>query len=343
MTPTPEPPDRDPMLADAWRAYSRESPPEALDRRILAAAHRAAGSGPRSAAKATGATAATRPQRWWMPLAAAATIGVIAVGVLQSLPDDHDLLSVTEPAAPESADVREQAVAPTGQKDAASAVSGRDAAPAAEVASAMKKPRAEVQSAEKTGSGNETAMAQESKRSAEGVAQQRRPQAPQPASVPKLPSLPPPPPLERESAVGSGKLDAARTQAPVPFPAAAAPRSAPSASQESDARMSARNDASVERQQHAAAPKLESRERRDDSRAGAGDAVTSLTQKSALADELRAKARDPDAWIARIRKLRDEGDTAQALREVRDFRSVVPDAERRLPGDLREWADARQQ
>ncbi len=29
---------------------------------------------------------ATRPQRWWMPLAAAATIGAIALGILQTVP-----------------------------------------------------------------------------------------------------------------------------------------------------------------------------------------------------------------------------------------------------------------
>jgi hypothetical protein len=46
-------------------------------------------------------------------------------------------------------------------------------------------------------------------------------------------------------------------------------------------------------------------------------------------------ARDPDAWIVRIRKLRDEGNTAQALRELREFRALVPDAEKRLPPDLK--------
>ncbi|MCC6195763.1 MAG: hypothetical protein IT518_14970, partial [Burkholderiales bacterium] len=49
------------------------------------------------------------------------------------------------------------------------------------------------------------------------------------------------------------------------------------------------------------------------------------------------KARDPDAWIARIRKLRDEGQTADALRELREFRANVPDAQKRLPSDLRDW------
>ena len=50
---------------------------------------------------------------------------------------------------------------------------------------------------------------------------------------------------------------------------------------------------------------------------------------------MQTLARDPDAWIARIRKLRDEGNTAQALRELREFRALVPDAERKLPADLK--------
>ena len=52
----------------------------------------------------------------------------------------------------------------------------------------------------------------------------------------------------------------------------------------------------------------------------------------------RAKARDPDAWIARIRKLRADGDVQTAERELREFREFVPDADARIPADLRAWA-----
>ena len=83
----------------------------------------------------------------------------------------------------------------------------------------------------------------------------------------------------------------------------------------------------------------EAKSMRDEASAGAGGAAGTLA-KNATPEELRVKARDPDAWIAAIRKLRDDGNTTQALRELRDFRSVVPDAERRLPADLRDWADA---
>jgi len=77
----------DSALAAAWRAQSAEAPPAALDDAILAAAHRAVKSAP---AKISPGSEATRPWRWWAPLAAAATIGVIAIGVLQLMPHEHD-------------------------------------------------------------------------------------------------------------------------------------------------------------------------------------------------------------------------------------------------------------
>jgi hypothetical protein len=58
-------------------------------------------------------------------------------------------------------------------------------------------------------------------------------------------------------------------------------------------------------------------------------------KNAAASDEARVRARDPDAWIARIRKLRDDGNAAQARRELREFRDLVPDADKRLPPDLK--------
>ena len=67
----------DPAFDAAWRAMSSEDPPPAKDAAILAAARRAVDAGPRRVAEAT------RPARWWGPVAAAATIGAIAIGILQ--------------------------------------------------------------------------------------------------------------------------------------------------------------------------------------------------------------------------------------------------------------------
>jgi hypothetical protein len=45
-----------------------------------------------------------------------------------------------------------------------------------------------------------------------------------------------------------------------------------------------------------------------------------------------------DDWIARIRALRERGAQDEAVHELARFRAVYPDAEARLPADLREWA-----
>ena len=80
-------PERDPALDAAWRAYSVETPPPALDAKILAAAHREARSRPRYPAGDDDALAEARePSRWWWGLAAAATIGAIAFGIVQLAP-----------------------------------------------------------------------------------------------------------------------------------------------------------------------------------------------------------------------------------------------------------------
>ncbi len=46
-------------------------------------------------------------------------------------------------------------------------------------------------------------------------------------------------------------------------------------------------------------------------------------------------------WIALIRKLRDEGKTDDAAKELAAFRAAYPDHERLLPPDLRDWKPAR--
>ena len=63
----------------AWRSLSNEEPPAALDAALRAAARREVGARVKPAA----VPEATRPERWWFPLAAAATIGAIAIGLLQ--------------------------------------------------------------------------------------------------------------------------------------------------------------------------------------------------------------------------------------------------------------------
>ena len=93
-------PDRDHVdhAIDALlRAHSAETPPAELDAAILAAAHRAVQSAPR---EAENNVEATRPWRWWMPLAAAAAIGAITIGVLQIAPKQPDATSTIVSEAP---------------------------------------------------------------------------------------------------------------------------------------------------------------------------------------------------------------------------------------------------
>jgi hypothetical protein len=375
----PDSPERDPALERAWRAHSRETPSPELDRAILAAAHRAVGSGPRDAAKviAESSFESTRPQRWWMPIAAAATIGVVAIGILQLTSPEQSLVAPNERvAAVARPGVEEGAPAPAFGQSANDAVKERDAAAPAtrtDIASLGQKKKQEMQ-----------------------------PAAPVPAPSPQKPAAP----IERERPVVTGKL-AARAPEPQPFPGAAdarknvademkpdaaagaaakaadaiapapaaAPPSPPAALAEE--RAASRKDAAAERQQLAAAadkatapappgrsgsasdrgvtsvasapaaPLASPRAResglaRNEAPAQAAPAAAPPMVAKTLAstEELRAKARDPDAWIVRIRKLRDEGNTADALRELREFRDLVPDAERRLPADLLTWASS---
>lgn len=50
-------------------------------------------------------------------------------------------------------------------------------------------------------------------------------------------------------------------------------------------------------------------------------------------------AKDPDAWIIRIRRLRDSGRTTEAVEELREFDALVPDAQRRMPAELRRFLE----
>jgi hypothetical protein len=47
----------------------------------------------------------------------------------------------------------------------------------------------------------------------------------------------------------------------------------------------------------------------------------------------------PD-WITLIRRLRDEGKTGEAAKELAAFRAAHPDHEKLLPPDLRDWKPA---
>lgn len=329
--------EHDPELDKAWHLHSREEPPAALDRAILAAAHRAVESGPHQLAPQ-----ATRPQRWWMPLAAAAAIGVVALGIVQLAPQEQAIDATTAPSA----------VAPVPQRRA------------------QEESKAPPAPAEATPQAD---LLQKKEKAAEPVAQPSAPpNAPAPARVAAPPATAPPPaapaPPARDNKLGADK-------APEPFPAAPMAQKTeadagkavrpeekrdaalagnaakpapppPPAAAAAEPMADARKDMSSERQLAAPAQapasggvtaRMREGVRAQAESSGAAGAVAPMAKSVAADDEARARARDPDAWIVRIRKLRDEGHTADALRELREFRALVPDPERRLPADLRDW------
>src|SRR3954451_22698959 len=100
----------DPELDALLRGHSTDAPPAAVDAAILAAAHRAVESARRSAANRS--AQATRPWRWWMPLAAAATIGAIAIGMLQLAPKESDSTATIVTDTPQTARSKLAPIAP---------------------------------------------------------------------------------------------------------------------------------------------------------------------------------------------------------------------------------------
>ena len=356
---------RDPRLDAAWRAASNEKPPAALDDAIRAAARREVGAGPQpSAAPITSVPQALRPERWWMPLAAAATIGAIAIGILQLANPDkvtelaHDKAIVSDmPSIPSSTSQTAPTAAPplpaagdvtrnrvTSATPEPPPVLAPAPAPAPKAAPALRKDTASKFASE------ERAMKQE---------------APAPAT---------PSGGERQA----GALDAAKPAAPIaePFPADAVKREAkesaaaspppPPASMPAESATagltankpkslqtpSARDEASLEQQRSnasvaqapppAAQVPMRRMQEADAGRAGALKADAANASVGASVDarsKVQPKLAVPD-WITLIRKLRDEGKTDEAAKELTAFRAAYPDHERLLPPDLRDWKPA---
>ena len=111
---TPDRESADPALDAMLRDGATETPPAHIDAAILAAAHRAVASAPR--------THARRPWRVWLPLAAAATVAAVVIGL-------HPVEHQTPEAVP-ARDTPPAAAPVSGQGDATSAPSNT-ATPAA--------------------------------------------------------------------------------------------------------------------------------------------------------------------------------------------------------------------
>jgi len=307
--PTDDPMPRDAGFDAAWRAASNEVPPPALDASILAAAHREVGAGPR---RLVADRALSARRRWW-PLAAAATVAVIAIGIAERGGHDELVAPGSDPSI--VADTPAQAA-----KSVADAP--RPASEAQHPSEAQRAPEArpapEAQSAPKVKRVPEVKRAETPQRSAEPT-----------KSVDdraRVDSGAAPPPAA--STTGSAVSTAPALSEPFP---AGSPRSSTAES---------RGAASAP----PAPPMSPAAPFADSTRVAAPSAMRpSPLAKTASADaaaEAQRKDRAPlpvNDWIALIRRLRDEGKNVDATRELTAFRAAHVDHEKLLPPDLRDW------
>jgi hypothetical protein len=292
-----EMPPRDSRVAAAWRAASSEEPPSALDAAILAAARREIGAGSRPT---------TRPEAWrvasrWWPLAAAATVGAIAAGLLQLVPPEELRAPATD-----------------------NAVVTDIPAPAAKPAPGMAGP---MLSGEARTDVPTAALGHE--RTARSAEAPRRapPSAPRPAPTEVRPPagdvapLPQPFPADAPKREAPFPADAPKRERAVPATTSIATAPLPPAPSAPDlaARGASRNEAPPP-------PAL-------------AKMAAAPATREATADA-RAKDRGPlpiPEWIALIRTLRADGRIDDATRELAAFRAAHADHEQLLPADLRDW------
>lgn len=333
--PRPDDP-RDDAIDRLMREHSRETPPAALDDAIRAAARRAVGAKPRGK---PAVAEAREPWRWWMPLAAAATIGAIAIGVIQSLPHDASEpmvvsdaataarkaasgtpASPSEPmAAPASTQPSEAApaVAPpaapaaaAGRAPSSAATVSKPAvvAPAPQRADTRAEQKAAAEAAPAPPAARDTKLAATSKRAESGVAAARTGES----SAGFVAS---PPPIV--------------AAAPAPVPATAPPAVAGAAAPAARSSAETAADAAA-RQPAPAMAKLEA--------APSGSEAMRERTAGAPTAAQGAAARLPEAFVAEIRRLLAANDPDGAARELRAFRQAYADADTRLPSELRPWA-----
>lgn len=368
MTTRPPGDLHDPRFDDAWRRASRETPPAALDDAIRAAARREVGARPQDVSSVR---EATRPERWWFPLAAAATIGAIAIGLLQ--------ISTSDRIAPAD-ERRVVSDVPEGAKPLTPA-SEPTHAPAATMP--LAKEHAEASAPV------DTLKPEREGKPAAAAPTPPPPVAAAPARAPStgITSAAPPPPA-------SPSAEKAQRQEPQPFPdtqkrdqapspnlpqqAEAVPRKAEAAAQAPGVAQSPASSGrtnlpqetesdlrSASKSRVGAAPMARSADASNGAAAGTIAAAPSdgaaavtppvaappmaapqraaATLSAARSDSVDARAKERAAmpvaeWIALMRRLRDEQRFDELAKELAAFRSLHADANALLPPELRDVA-----
>jgi hypothetical protein len=346
---------RDPRLDAAWRAASRDEPPPALDDAIRAAARREIGAGPRRADAPAAVPEALRPERWWWPLAAAATIGAIAIGLLQLAGPDHvagtasDKAIVSDlPAAPAKATKQDAAPREETRVPAAPPVTPAAPAPAATpppAASGEARERvAPVQAPAADPPGLRKDAAAVGGRDERIAANSPAPPPPAGRAEPERQSTgiaKPAPPIAEPFPADMAKRESKDARADAVAPSVGAVASPPAAAPPAEADAAGYASGKLaQAQSTAGAPKSQPTRRAQESVAARAPAPAALAD---AAPDARAKVAPklpvPD-WIALIRRLRDEGRIDEATKELAAFRDAYADHERLLPPDLRAWKPA---
>lgn len=288
--------DRDRRLDSAWSAASREEPPPALDAAIRAAARRAVKAAP----------GRRRNKHWLYPLAAAATVAVLAVGIARLTPPervapttvaDTAVRNVVEPQPAASDATPPPAARPPAAPSPPKYVPPKPATGGA--AGGLAGERGRVTSAKPSPEAAGGAKAESSARDKLAAA----PEMPAASNAPSA------------SAAQAAPPAALRSE---PFPAA---RTA-----------DARRDAYVERptpDDHAPAGATP----------GQAQAQSRMAAAKVAADAARVKdasTRGVEEWIKRIRDLKSQGRFDEAAKELAAFRAAYGErADALLPADLR--------
>jgi resuscitation-promoting factor RpfA len=337
---------RDPRVDAAWRAASREEPPAALDAAILAAARREVGAGPRSTREAE----TMRAQRWWWPLAVAATLGAITVGLLQTVTPDRlgapasdsavvtDMPTPVAKAAPElvTPTPRQRATTPGGNTTSDGRAVPRANSAQRTATAERTPPRTDVPP------GPETPATAPAERKLEGAPRVG-------AALPE--PFPAAPPQPRSAAAADATSTAVPAIAGGIAPSSAPPEplspktaAADPASERSPARDAAESSQSFAGRSSPPASAAGAGAQRFQEGAAARPAPLAKMAAGVAADgrveEARVKDRPPlpvAEWIALIRRLRAEGNTTDAAKELTAFRVAHVDHEKLLPPDLRDW------
>jgi hypothetical protein len=324
--------ERDRRIDATWNAASTEEPPPALDAAIRAAARRAVDARP----------ARERSRTWRYPLAAAAVVALLAIGIVQLTPPEQVAPTTVAEIEPAPGGASKDIARSTqeAKQDAQPPAAVSAPTPPAPAPPAQPHAQAAAKRAERAPSPPATRGAARQPETVKGEVEALDKLA---RAEPKVEPATPAPPA----------ATAAKTAPPMsePFPAAAPERGdAPRAAEQTPAIAAAQRPAAaaapeparegVARQRKA----LASDEAHAPEERGVSSATPLPPRASLQADATQvsaAKARTKDArvdeWIKRIRDLKREGRAEEAAKELAAFRTAYGTrADALLPADLRE-------